>query len=103
VVIDAPVLMTLSIELRVEPRPTCAAFEPALPAVAAAPPRCIWVSASLNVVRDDLKPMVLTLARSFAVTSSAIWWIFRPLTAEYMPRIIGASLPSASPGGSGGR
>src|SRR5688572_9521162 len=35
--------------------------------------------------------MVLTLAMSFAVTSSIVWWYLRPLIAAYMPRIIGAS------------
>src|SRR3954471_4872453 len=32
--------------------------------------------------------MVLTLAMSFAVTSSMAWCIFSPLIAEYMPRSI---------------
>jgi hypothetical protein len=29
---------------------------------------------------------------SFAVTSSIVWWFFRPLMAANMLRIIGASL-----------
>src|SRR3954470_1596111 len=37
--------------------------------------------------------MVLTLAMSFAVTSSIVWWFFRPLMAANMLRIIGASTP----------
>src|SRR5512132_3468994 len=37
--------------------------------------------------------MVLTLAMSFAVTSSIVWWFFKPLIAANMLRIMGASTP----------
>src|SRR4051794_6238344 len=37
--------------------------------------------------------MVLTLARSLAVTSSMVWLTFRPLIAANMPRIIETSPP----------
>ena len=70
---NAPELMRLSIEPSVTPRPTCAAFEPPDAAFAAAPARWVCESASRNVARLDLKPTVLTFARSFAVTSSMIW------------------------------
>src|SRR5919206_3386910 len=36
--------------------------------------------------------MVLTLAMSFAVTSSMTWWVLRPLIAANMPRIIAGLL-----------
>ena len=36
--------------------------------------------------------MVLTLAMSFAVTSSITWWFLSPLIAENMPRIMRTSL-----------
>jgi hypothetical protein len=43
----------------------------------------------LKVVRPALKPEVLTLAMLFAVTSSIVWWDFRPLIAENMLLSIG--------------
>src|SRR6266540_197230 len=46
--------------------------------------------------------MVLTLAMSFAVTSSIVWWFFRPLIAANMLRIIGASLLLEDLGDRGG-
>src|SRR3954471_4672806 len=46
--------------------------------------------------------MVLTLAMSFAVTSSIVWWFFRPLMAANMLRIIGASTPLEDLGDRGG-
>ena len=84
----APLVMRLSIEPSWTPRPIWADFAPALPVVAEAPERCIWASESRNDVRLALKPTVLTLARSLAVTSSMIWWLRSPLMAEYMPRIM---------------
>src|SRR3954454_1325664 len=89
----APPCMLLSIELSWTPRPTWTAFEPPCWAFGAAPPRWSWESESLNVVRWDLKPSVLTLAMSLDVTSSMVWWTLRPLMAAYMLRIIGASVP----------
>jgi hypothetical protein len=35
----------------------------------------------------------------FAVTSSITWWVFRPEMAEYMPRIMSASLLHGGCGG----
>ena len=84
----APLVMRLSIEPSWTPRPIWADFAPALPVVAEAPERCSWASESRNDVRLALKPTVLTLARSLAVTSSMIWWLRSPLMAEYMPRIM---------------
>src|SRR3954453_17133849 len=73
-------------------RPIWAALEPPKPTPDAELVRiCCW-SWSLNVVRADLKPTVLTLARSLAATSSMTCWVFRPETALNIPRIIGASL-----------
>src|ERR671933_905820 len=84
--------MELSIEPSLTPRPTCAAFAPPEPGVDAAPARCSLLSASWNVAREPLKPMVLTLARLLAVTSSIVWCVLRPEMAEYIARIICASL-----------
>src|SRR3954462_5712755 len=100
----APLVMRLSIVPSATPRPIWAAFAPAKPTPDAELVRiCCW-SWSLNVVRADLKPTVLTLARSLAATSSMTCWVFRPETALNIPRIIGASLswdvnPTSSKGG----
>src|SRR3954454_4435716 len=87
----APLVMMLSIVPSVTPRPTWAEFWPAKPAPEAEPVRISCWSWSLNVVRADLKPTVLTLARSLAATSSMTCWVFRPETALNIPRIIGTS------------
>src|SRR4051795_1313443 len=87
----APELIMLSMEPRATPRPIWAALEPPKPAADCAEERISCWSWSLNVVRLDLKPMVLTLARSLAATSSMTCWVFRPDTAENMLRIMGAS------------
>src|SRR5919204_6446633 len=88
---NAPLVMRLSIEPSWTPRPIWADFAPAVPVVAEAPERCSCASESRNDTRLALKPTVLTLARSLAVTSSMIWWFFSPLIAEYMPRIMGGA------------
>src|SRR3954452_21215890 len=41
--------------------------------------------------------MVLTLAMSFAVTSSIVWCCFRPLIAANIPRIMGNRLLGSAP------
>src|SRR3954454_5839078 len=87
----APLVMRLSIVPSATPRPIWAALEPPKPTPDAELVRiCCW-SWSLNVVRADLKPTVLTLARSLAATSSMTCWVFRPETALNIPRIIGTS------------
>src|SRR4051794_23758730 len=87
----APLVMRLSIVPSATPRPICAALAPPKPTPDAELVRiCCW-SWSLNVVRADLKPTVLTLARSLAATSSMTCWVFRPETALNIPRIIGTS------------
>ena len=90
---NVPVVIRLSIDDSCTPRPTWAGLAPPCVALGAAPPRWSWASESLNVVRADLYPTVLTLAMSFAVTSSIVWWFFRPLIAANMLRIMGASTP----------
>src|SRR4051794_40049027 len=90
---SAPPDMRLSIEPSETPRPTCLALAPPCVALGAAPPADSWASESLKVVRPALKPIVLTLAMSFAVTSSIVWWDFSPLIAENMLLSIGGFLP----------
>src|SRR5918998_658622 len=93
VVCSAPPCMRLSIEPSCTPRPTWRALEPPWTAFGAEEPDCICESESLKVVRPDLKPVVLTLAMLFDVTSSIVWWDFSPLMAENMLRSIGRFLP----------
>src|SRR3954452_15159371 len=103
----APPVMRLSTVPSVTPRPTCAEFVPPTPAPEAELVLNVCWRASLKVVRDDLKPTVLTLARSLAATSSMTCCVLRPEMAENMPRIMGASpslgsfrLPRGGPAGS---
>src|SRR6476620_11175492 len=91
-----PVVIRLSIEPTVTPRPTCSGLEPATLPLGPAPARTSCESSSTNVVRWALNPTVSTLARLLAVTSSIVWCASKPLIAAYMPRIIGASLPFAA-------
>src|SRR3954463_11367973 len=88
----APLVIRLSIVPSPTPRPIWAALAPPKPVPEAELVRISCWSWSLNVVRDDLKPTVLTLARSLAATSSMTCWVFRPETALNIPRIMGASL-----------
>src|SRR5690349_15073871 len=102
----APADMLLSIVPTEAPRPICSAFVPPTPAPEAELVFRVCCRASLNVTRPPLKPTVLTLARSFAATSSMVCCDLRPEMAEYMPRIIGTSpslgsfrLPQGGPAG----
>src|SRR4051795_6122271 len=88
----APLVIRLSIVPSPTPRPIWAALAPPKPVPEAELVRISCWSWSLNVVRDDLKPTVLTLARSLAAASSMTCWVFRPETALNIPRIMGASL-----------
>ncbi len=84
------------------PSPICWAFVP--PRVVDGPlaPACVCESASLKLVREPLKPTVLTFAMSFAVTSSMVWWARRPLIAanKLLIMVWFALLPALRPWGS---
>src|SRR5947209_2368761 len=70
------------------PRPTCSALTPPRPPCGPLAPRRVWLKMSWNVVRDCLKPVVLTLAMLFPTTSIIVWWFFRPEMAANIERIM---------------
>ncbi len=78
---NAPAPVWFSIAPIWTPRPTCWAFVPPSDVDGALAPACICESASLKLTVELLNPTVLTFAMSFAVTSSIVWWAFRPLIA----------------------
>src|SRR5690349_4362658 len=93
---SAPCEKLVVVPATLEPRPTWAGLVPPVLALAAPPPRRVWLSTSWNTVVEDLKPEVLTLAMLLPTTSIIVWWLRRPDTAENMERIMAGLLASRS-------
>ena len=62
------------------PRPTWNEFVPPDVSVGLVPAFTNWLNVSLNVTREPLNPIVLTLAMLLPITSIIAWWFLKPDT-----------------------